>query len=226
MKQLIFVAGTGTDVGKTYISAGLIRAAKAQGRKVVALKPIVSGAPEIGDPAFAETDTAKFLEALQRPLDEAHVNAISPWRFKAPLSPDMAAHLEGRSVHFDALLDWTRAHVRGAPQGSLVLIEGAGGLMSPLTPKNTNLDLLAALGAPVLLVCGNYLGTISHTLTAVEALKARNAELGSIVINESAGDNPPLESTLETLLRFLPDTPFAVLKRNASAESALEPLLR
>ena len=218
MKQLIFVAGTGTDVGKTYVSAGLIRAAKAQGRKIVALKPIVSGAPEIGDPKFAETDTAKFLEALQHPIDEAHVNAISPWRFKAPLSPDMAAHLEGRSVQFGALLDWTRAHVRGAPQGSLVLIEGAGGIMSPLTPKNTNLDLLAALGAPVLLVCGNYLGTISHTLSAVEALKARNAELAGIVINESAGDNPPMESTQETLMRFLPEARISALKRNARAD--------
>lgn len=222
MKQLIFVAGTGTDVGKTYISAGLIRAAKAQGRKIVALKPIVSGAPEIKDPAFAETDTAKFLEALQHPIDEAHVNAISPWRFKAPLSPDMAAHLEGRSVQFGALLDWTRAHVRGAPQGSLVLIEGAGGIMSPLTPKNTNLDLLAALGAPVLLVCGNYLGTISHTLSAVEALKARNAELSGIVINESAGDNPPLESTQETLSRFLPDARIAALEREARADDLID----
>lgn len=221
MKQLIFVAGTGTDVGKTYISAGLIRAAKARGQKVVALKPILSGAPDIGDPEFAATDAAKFLEALQHPLDEAHVNAISPWRFKAPLSPDMAAHLEGRSVQFDALLDWTRAHVRGAPQGSLVLIEGAGGVMSPLTPQNTNLDLLAALGAPVLLVCGNYLGTLSHTLTAVEALKARNAALASIVINESAGDNPPLGATLETMTRFLPDVRIATLSRGARPDELL-----
>jgi len=224
MKQLIFVAGTGTDVGKTYVSAGLIRAAKARGQKVVALKPIVSGAPEIADPAFAETDTAKFLEALQHPLDEAHVNAISPWRFKAPLSPDMAAHLEGRSVQFDALLDWTRAHVRCAPQGAVVLIEGAGGLMSPLTPKNTSLDLLAALGARVLLVSGTYLGAISHTLTAVEALRARNAELATIVVNESAGDNPPTDSIVETLTRFLPESRILVVRRGARAEDLLEAL--
>lgn len=222
MKQLIFVAGTGTDVGKTYVSTGLIRAAKGQNRKVVALKPILSGAPAIGDPAFADTDVAKFLAALQHPVDEAHVNAISPWRFKAPLSPDMAAHLEGRSVQFDALLDWTRAYVRGAPQGSLVLIEGAGGIMSPLTPKNTNLDLLAALGARALLVCGTYLGTISHTLSAVEAIKARNAELAAIVISESAGDHPPLDSTLETLSRFLPDVRIATLKRDANPEGVLD----
>jgi dethiobiotin synthetase len=224
MKQLIFVAGTGTDIGKTYVSAGLIRAAKARGQKVVALKPIVSGAPDIDDPAFADTDTAKFLEALQQPLDAAYANAISPWRFRAPLSPDMAAHLEGRSVQFDALLDWTRAHVRGAPQGAFVLIEGAGGLMSPLTPHNTNLDLLAALGAPVLLVSGNYLGSISHTLTAVEALKARNAALAALVVNESSGDNPPLDATIETLLRFLPDVRIVVLQRQANPDSILDVL--
>ncbi len=224
MKQLIFVAGTGTDVGKTYVSAGLIRAGKARGQKVVALKPIVSGAPEIADPAFAETDTAKFLEALQHPLDEAHVNAISPWRFKAPLSPDMAAHLEGRSVQFDALLDWTRAHVRCAPQGAMVLIEGAGGLMSPLTPKNTSLDLLSALGARVLLVSGTYLGAISHTLTAVEALKSRNAELASIIVNESRGEHPPTDSVVDTLTRFLPQARIAVLKRGEKPERVLETL--
>ena len=70
------------------------------------------------------------------------------------------AELKGRSVQFGALLDWTRAHVRGAPQGSLVLIEGAGGIMSPLTPKNTNLDLLAALGAPLLTAVGGVLAAL------------------------------------------------------------------
>ncbi|MET0546162.1 MAG: dethiobiotin synthase [Caulobacterales bacterium] len=221
MKHVIFVAGTGTDIGKTYVAASMIREAVAAGRKTVVLKPVVSAVPEPDDPAFAQSDMAVLLTAQGLPVDEEHVQAISPWRFKAALSPDMAARLEGRSVHFDALLDWARMRIRGAPADAFVLIEGAGGLMSPLSVKNTNLDLLAALGARALLVAGNYLGAISHTLTAVEALKARNVDLAGIVVNECEGDHPPLESIVETLTRFLPETCVTKVARYKKPEGLL-----
>src|SRR6185312_4226156 len=100
-----------------------------------------------------------------RPLSLDEITRISPWRFEAPLSPDMAARREGRAIDFDALVDFTRSTA-----SPLTLVEGVGGVMVPLDEQHTTLDWMAAVGFPVMLVTGSYLGTLSHTLTAVGAL--------------------------------------------------------
>ncbi len=103
-----FVTGSGTDVGKTFVTAGLVRALKAHGRAVDVLKPVVSGY-NADNPAGS--DPAVLLEALARPQTEENLAQISPWRFRAPLSPDMAAATEGRAIDMAAVTAFCREAV-------------------------------------------------------------------------------------------------------------------
>ncbi len=194
----LFVAGAGTDVGKTHVTAGLIRALRAQGRPVEALKPLVSGF----DPHdWADSDPGRLLQALDRPLDIGALEAISPWRYRAPLSPDMAAAREGAAIDFDGIVSLCRQRIAAA-KDSLLLIEGVGGVMSPLSPVTTNLDWMAALSVPVLLVGGSYLGSISHTLTAAAVIRTAGLPLSALAVSESAGAGTPFNETLASLARL------------------------
>ena len=195
----IFVAGAGTEVGKTYVTAALTRSLRERGRAVRALKPLASGVPALDDPAFPESDTARLLAAQGLAATREAVEACSPWRFAAPLAPDRAAALEGRSLALADLVAWCRARI-AASRGTL-LIEGAGGLMSPVTDAATGLDWLRALDIPVLLVTGSYLGAISHALTACETLRHHGASLLAVVVSASGGAPTPPENVAASIGR-------------------------
>jgi len=205
----LFVAGAGTDVGKTFVAAQLIRALIARGVVVEALKPVVSGF----DPAdWAMSDPGQLLAALGRPPDDQTLTAISPWRYAAPLSPDMAARLEGRAVDCAAVIAWCRERLAARPD-ALTLVEGAGGVMSPVDENTTGLDLMAGVGAPVLLVGGSYLGAISHTLTAIEALRARRLVLKVVVVSESPAAGTPFAETIAAIGRLSGFSPIVAAPR-------------
>jgi dethiobiotin synthetase len=190
----IFVTGTGTDVGKTFLSAALIRHWLAAGHSAAVFKPVVSGF----NPVSATTsDPGVLLAALERPISD--IEAISPWRFAAPLSPDMAAAREGRALDFDAIVEFSRRATKSAER---VLIEGVGGIMVPLDERHTVLDWMSALRLPVLLVAGSYLGTISHTLTALRVLAQRNLTVAAVAVSESVAPGAPLDETVATIARF------------------------
>ena len=192
--RAIFVTGTGTDVGKTFLSAALIRHWRAAGRAVAAYKPVVSGF----DPATQQaSDPGVLLGALGRPITD--IETISPWRFAAPLSPDMAAAREGRTLDFEAIVEFSH---RAATSAERVLIEGVGGIMVPLGERHTVLGWMSALRLPVLLVAGSYLGTISHTLTALRVLGQRNLTVVAVAVSESAVPGAPLDETVATIARF------------------------
>lgn len=204
----LFVTGTGTDIGKTYVSCALIRALKAKGALVDAFKPVVSGF----DPKdAAASDPARLAAALG---DPAGVFRIAPRRYLAPLSPNIAARLEGEVLRLDDMVIDAVARAAELRDG-LLLVEGAGGVMSPLTDTDTNLDMIAALGAPVLLVAGSYLGTISHVLTALVALRATKATVAAVVMSESL-DAPDLTQTAEALAPFLDGVPLFLAPRGES----------
>jgi dethiobiotin synthetase len=193
----IFVSATGTDVGKTFITTGLIRHFLEQGRAVDAIKPVVSGF----DPAaLAQSDPGALLAALRRPVTIAEAERISPWRFAAPLSPDMAARREGRAIDFDAVTAFCRTAMT-ACRGQL-FIEGIGGIMVPLDDNRTVLDLITQLRLPLLLVAGSYVGTISHTLTALQVLTRRNLDIAAVVVSESANSAASLDETVAKIARF------------------------
>lgn len=204
----IFVTSTGTDIGKTFVTAGLIRCLRERKKDVDALKPIISGF----DPAHAgDSDSGVLLRALGLPLTDEEIEDISPWRFAAPLSPDMAARHEGKEIDFEQLLSFCETAIEEA-EGDL-LIEGVGGVMVPLDQENTVLDWIAELSIPSILVVGSYLGSISHTLTAADALEGEDCELTTIVVTETAGSHVPLYETVATISRFLPAIEVIALPR-------------
>ncbi len=159
----IFVTATGTDVGKTFVAVSLIRHLRRQGHEVEAIKPVLSGF----DPnEAAASDPGMLLDALGLPVTADEIERISPWRFRAPLSPDLAASMEGRRIDVADVVAFCQNAV--AVRRDVLLIEGVGGIMVPLDDQRTILDVMMALGLPLILVTGSYLGSISHTLTALE----------------------------------------------------------
>jgi dethiobiotin synthetase len=192
-----FVTSTGTDIGKTFVTACLIRYLRQAGQPVAALKPVVSGY----DSSVVETsDPAVLLRALDQPVSAEAIAAIAPFRFRAPLSPDTAAAREGRVIDFDALVAFSRN--AAAAQTGILFIEGVGGIMVPIDAQRTVLDWMAELGVPVILVVGGYLGTISHTLTALDVLTKRALSIACIVVSEKDNDTVPLEDTVTSIARF------------------------
>lgn len=215
----LFVTATGTEVGKTFVTCGLIRAARRAGRPVAALKPVLTGyAPaEAGD-----SDAGRLLAALGRPVEDRSIAAISPWRYAAPLSPDMAAAAEDRAAPgLAAVAAFCRAALATE---RLTLLEGIGGIMVPLDRRHTILDLMAELALPILLVSPTSLGAISHALTAVAALAGRGLAPALLLLVESPGASVPTLATRDTLAAFCPGVPLAMLPRDPP-ESAFDALL-
>src|SRR5262245_26119939 len=207
--KAIFITATGTDIGKTFVTCGLAACLRRRGLRVAAIKPVVTGF----DPAaVSESDPALLLAALGRPPTE--IERISPWRFAAPLSPDMAAAREGRTVEFPALVDFSRA---AAATADVLLIEGIGGIMVPLDARHTVLDWMTALRFPLIVVAGSYLGTISHTLSAVDVLARRDLTIAAIVVSESAGSSVALDDTCTSIARFVAPIPVLALPRLEAA---------
>ncbi len=212
------MTATGTEVGKTFVTAGLLRAGRRAGLPMAALKPVMSGY----DPADpASSDAGVLLAALGRPATAAAVADLAPYRFAAPLSPDMAAEAEGRSLDVDAVIAACRS---AAGARNVVLIEGVGGVMVPLEASRTVLDVIAPLALPVLLVTGSGLGALSHCLTAIAALAGRGVAPCLVVVNETAGSTVPLDATERTLRRFCQQADLAVLPRDPP-ETAFDALL-
>ena len=201
----LFVTGTGTGIGKTVVTAALCRELRAAGRPVRALKPVLSGY----DPAaMHESDPGVLLASLGEPVTDDAVAAIAPWRFHAPLSPDMAAAREGRRLDLREIVAFCRA-AKGEP----LLVEGIGGAMVPLDERHTVLDWMAELAAPALVVAGSYLGTISHTLTTLAALRGRGVGIAGLVISESTESPVPPAETAATIARHAGPLPIALLPR-------------
>jgi dethiobiotin synthetase len=192
-----FVTSTGTDIGKTFVTAGLIRYLRGAGQPIAALKPVVSGY----DSSVVETsDPAVLLKALGRQVSADEIASIAPWRFRAPLAPDLAASRESRSIDFDVLIEFSRTAIKAST--GILFIEGVGGIMVPLNGNRTVLDWMAALNIPLLLVVGGYLGAISHTLTALDVLAQRKLKIAAIVVSESERGTVELDDTVASITRF------------------------
>lgn len=205
----LFITAVGTDVGKTHVACALIAALRQAGRPVDAFKPVLSGYDH-----YAGSDAARLLEALGR--GEAGLEAMSPLRFTAPLAPPSAARAEGQTLD---LGDLTARCLAAITPDHLVLIEGAGGIMSPLAEGATNLDLADNLRAPVLLVTGSYLGAVSHTLTALAVIRARGLDVAAVVVSESEA-GPPLMEITGALATFEPDLPVTIAPRAAQWDAS------
>ncbi len=204
--QKILITATGTGIGKTFVTAALCRQLRQNGVSFSAIKPVITG---------NLSDTEILLKASGLPITPETISNCSPWRFKAPLSIDMAAKKEGREVNFGELVTFCNQ-----PSTGIKLIEGAGGIMSPINGKNTFLNLTYALACPIILVTGTYLGAISHTLTALEVLKGMEVKL---IINESKNSEVDLQETASSIRQHI-NMEIITLRRNPSEDEIKQTL--
>ncbi len=211
----LFVTGTDTDVGKTWVSQNLLQTALAALQKVARKNGKKSAAEKVGDPPLLSArkpvasgarrtprglwaaDTLALAEATGEPLQR-----ITPYTFEPPISPAEAARQAGCDTSLEKLLAACRV-----PEVRWTLIEGAGGFYSPLGSDGClNADLAEALGLPVLLVVGHKLGCINHTLLTLEAIERRGLQLAGVVLND--GPQPVENSpTPPELKRYLKEKP-------------------
>lgn len=202
-----FITSSGTGIGKTFVTAALSHQLMEAGESVCAYKPVISGF----DYASAhESDTALLAQSQGLDWTVEVVEALSPWRYAAPLSPHMAAAQEGDEVPVDALLGWCREQMLANP--GITLFEGVGGVMVPLTLDFTVLDWINALRIPTIMVVGSYLGSLSHTLTACRVMELSGVELQAICVSESEDNSVGLDETVDTLTHMLP-VPVVALPR-------------
>ncbi|HJL40732.1 MAG TPA: dethiobiotin synthase [Myxococcales bacterium LLY-WYZ-16_1] len=210
----IFVTGTGTDIGKTFVSCGILRWLRDRGVPVAPRKPVISGF----DPNdLAASDTGQLLAAAG--LGPDAVDRVSPFRFRDPLSPDMAARREGRRLRLQDILQALEA---SREPGAFHLIEGVGGVRVPVEDPASGLatvrEWIRSMDLPVVLVAGTYLGTLSHTLTAVDALEAAGLSPSWLVLSQSDTEPVPPQQTQQTLDRWLPRVPSTVVPRLAPSQ--------
>lgn len=179
----LFITGTDTGVGKTWVSRALLHAAWQAGEQAGAYKPLCSGARPT-DAGFVWDDE----ELLASELPLAWREYVCSQKFLAPLAPPVAAALEGRAVDWSRLLaDWNA----WCERTSIMLVEGAGGWYCPLDASRSFADLAVEIGLPVLVVARAGLGTINHTLLTVEAISRRKLPIAGVVLN--ASEETPIE---------------------------------
>jgi len=174
----LLITGTDTDVGKTWISCLLIRQLRSEGVAVGAYKPVCSGAIDHGNRTLTWPDVEQLADAIEWTGSR---DQICPQRFRAAVAPNVAAELEDLAVH-DALL--ASGLKPWESMASHVIVEGAGGLLCPLSDQSTVADLAAKLNACVLIVAANRLGVINHTLLTVQAALARRLTIAGMVLND------------------------------------------
>jgi dethiobiotin synthetase len=187
----LFVTGTDTGVGKTVLSAALAATMTAGGERVRAFKPVVTGLDDTDGSAAASaadhSGAAAAHAALAWPPDHVVLAAaagmdpkdVAPLRFGAAVSPHLAAHLQDAPIDPRMLLEHARA---SAAAGTVLVVEGVGGLLVPLAEDYSVCDLAADLGLPLLIAARPGLGTINHTLLTLRAARAAGLEVLAVVL--------------------------------------------
>ncbi len=171
----LFVTATDTGVGKTVVAGAIIAALRARGERVAAFKPVVTGLDEPAEPGWPRDHELLAAAAGTRP------EAVAPSEFGPPVSPHLAAELAGVELDLDAMV--VAASAAAADAGASVLIaEGVGGLLVPLTPGHNVRDLAVALGFPLVVAARPGLGTISHTLLTLEAARSAGLRVAGVVM--------------------------------------------
>lgn len=204
----LFITGTDTGVGKTFIAAGIVRALAAEGQSVAVVKPVATGAARLGDDLHSD-DAEALIAATGRGVPPQRV---APLVFERPLAPPVAARREGRrlslaQVSFATLdaLDWWAGQGAG-----IAVVEGVGGLLCPLAEDATVADLAVRLDFPVVIVARRRLGTLNQAMLTVDAARWRGLRIAGIVLNaaEPLGDDDLSDSTNAVeLLRRLEGVP-------------------
>ena len=187
MKQTFFITGTDTGVGKTVLTALLTRFLRERGVNAAALKPVCSG---------NRGDAWKIFAALNGALT---LDEINPWHFRAPIAPLLAARKENRRVRLSQILAHTRAMQK---RFDVVLVEGAGGLLSPLGENFNSRDLILALHAMPIIVAANKLGAVNQILLTLEALPENLRAKSRIVLVSPQKPDASTKANAKLLAEF------------------------
>lgn len=205
--QGLFITATDTAAGKTHVTTALARLWRSEGRAFRVCKPVATGAEgELSD------DTRLLAEAA----GDADFHAITPYTFAVPAAPPVSARLAGTMLR---IADLKAAVLRRAAEGHTVLVEGVGGLLCPLTERETVADLAHELALPLLVVARRSLGTLNHTLLTVETAQRRNLRVAGVVVTATTPVHGVAEETVVEELRCRLDVPLlAVLPHHEEAE--------
>lgn len=206
--SVIFVSGIDTDIGKTYATGLLAKALMQQGLNVITQKLVQTGVsinPSNGDMNIAD-DIITHRQLMDIPLQPCDLDFTTcAYRYKKPASPHLATKLSGETLDPDMI---TNATKRLQARYDSVLLEGAGGLLVPITENLLTLDYIAEQGYPVVLVTSGRLGSINHTLLSLEAIKSRGLMVHSVIYNHIHDDAEQTDteianSTIEFLRKYL-----------------------
>ncbi|HEY3898017.1 MAG TPA: dethiobiotin synthase [Chthoniobacter sp.] len=188
----LFLTGTDTNVGKSYIAALIVRALRAAGRDSVGLKPICCGGREDAELLHAAAEGAISL------------NEINPVWLRAPAAPFTASLIENRAIDLDLIRE-SFARARQAHES--VIVEGVGGWLVPITRDFSVADLAAEFGLPVAIVVANRLGALNHALLTVESVRARGLECAGIILNHTTAEEDIATTTNRGVLEELAGVP-------------------
>ncbi len=206
---ITLIVGTDTGVGKTWMTCALARALIDAGQRVIAIKAIET---DCLDPPRVDEDGLRLAEATGQ---AGPTRALV--RLPGQVAPAIAADLAGVVVDYDDMVARIRAL---AVPGTLLLVEGAGGLLSPLTWADNHLDLAHSLDARVLLVAADRLGTISHTLMALRVLQAEKVSVLGVALNQPGEADDSTRSNAGALIRLAEHTPFVTVPNLTDPEQA------
>ncbi|MCW8107881.1 dethiobiotin synthase [Alteromonas ponticola] len=195
--QQYFITGTDTEVGKTYVSEYLLRAAAKVGLKTLAYKPVSAGCERVGD-ALVNEDALKLQRAATVALPISQVNPIA---FAPPIAPHIAANLENTTIDIDAIdggLKLLQQH-----QPDLLLVEGAGGWRLPIGQGGFLSDVVKQWRMDVIIVVGMRLGCLNHALLTAEAVRADGLNIKGWIANQLSADMPNYQQNIQTLESLL-----------------------
>ncbi len=199
----VFVTGTGTGVGKTVVAAVVARTARAEGAEVAVFKPAVSGLDDHPPRAEGWECAAELPDHALLRLAAGSAQGddeIAPYRYGPPTSPHLAAELAGERIDPDRL---RRSALAAAEGGSVLICEGIGGFLVPLTPDYLVRDLARELALPVAIAASPGLGTLNHTLLTIAAVRDAGIDPAVVVLTPWQDDPSPVErSNRETIARL------------------------
>ena len=206
--SVLFVSGIDTDIGKTYVTGLLAKSLMQQGINVITQKLVQTGiaVDECSGEIGIADDIIMHRQLMSLPLQSCDLDFTTcPYRYKKPASPHLSAKLAEQTLYPDVITDATR---RLQADYEMVLLEGAGGLLVPITEQLLTLDYITEQGYPIILVTSGRLGSINHTLLSLEAIKARGLEVHSVIYNHVHDDsnNTDVEianSTIDFLQKYL-----------------------
>jgi dethiobiotin synthetase len=215
--QGFFITGTDTGVGKTWVTLHLMDAFQAAGFTCLGMKPVATGASRQHG-RLANRDALELLQQGSRPVPYERIN---PYVYEAPVSPHIAAKLEGQPICLARIVELTTSLLGLA---DCLLVEGIGGWRVPLNSDDTVADLAVALGFPVILVVGLRLGCINHGVLTQAAIRESGAVFGGWVANHVVPDYAYPTETIDTLCRAFGNEPLAEMAYvpNRSAASGLD----